>query len=471
MLIGGHPGRLVALSDEGVAALARLTGEGASSEADRVLGRRLVAAGMAHPRFSRAEDSGGSIGRVTVVVPVRDRSAMLDRCLASLGDDYPVVVVDDGSVDPAAVAAACRRRGARLLRRTTSGGPGVARNDALEQIDTELVALVDSDCTVTKGWLPALVRMFDDPAIGGVAPRVRPRPRPDGRPVLARFADAHSPLDMGGEQGEVGPGRKIRYLPSAALVVRREAVADRFDPALRVGEDVDLVWRMSDAGWSVRLVPAVTVWHDEPTTWPAWLRRRFRYGTSAGPLARRHPGRLAPVELRAWPSATVAAGLARRPAVAGALVLAAAGLTARSVRRHGVPFGLTVRWSATSAGWTTVGLGHALTTLAWPALLLGARRSRTGAFAAAVLVLAPPLVEWWRRRPAIDPVRWAVACIADDASYGAGVWVGCIRTRSLGPLTPAFRVRQWDAAPDPVEPGHAGGELASSVAPDAAAVV
>ena len=37
--------------------------------------------------------------------------------------------------------------------------------------------------------------------------------------------------------------------------------------------------------------------HDEPQRWRDLLGRRFRYGTSAGPLARRHPGRLAPLVL------------------------------------------------------------------------------------------------------------------------------------------------------------------------------
>ncbi len=465
MLVGGHPGRLVALSPEGAEALARLSGDGPLSEADRALGRRLVAAGIAHPRLDEGADGGGVAPTVTVVVPARDRSAVLDRLLGSLGDGAPVVVVDDGSLDPAAVAAVCERRGAQLIHRDESGGPGAARNDALDRLDSELVALIDSDCTVADDWLPQLIRHFDDPAIGAVAPRVRPRRPAGAHRVLARFADARSPLDMGAERGEVGPAAKIRYVPTAALVIRRSAMPGRFDPTLRVGEDVDLVWRMCDAGWHVRLAPEVSVWHEEPTSWWAWLHRRFRYGTSAGPLARRHPGRLAPVELRAWPSATVAAALAGRPLAAGGLLIASAVLTAHRVRRHGVPLGLCLRWSAVSAGWTMVGLGHALTTLAWPALLVGARRGRRWAWAAAVLVLTPPLVEWWQRRPAIDPLRWVTACIADDTSYGAGVWVGCIRSRTLGPILPALGGRRTRAVTDQVEPGDEHGERLPGITP------
>jgi hypothetical protein len=72
----------------------------------RALARRLVDVGAAHPvpPPHRADD-------VTVVVPVRDRTAQLARCLAAL--DADVLVVDDGSVDPAAVEEVCRAAGAR----------------------------------------------------------------------------------------------------------------------------------------------------------------------------------------------------------------------------------------------------------------------------------------------------------------------------------------------------------------------
>ena len=70
------------------------------------------------------------------------------------------------------------------------------------------------------------------------------------------------------------------YVPSAALIVRAPV---RFDETLRYGEDVDLVWRLLDAGHRVVYDPSVVVRHHEADV----LRRRFRYGTSAAPLAAR----------------------------------------------------------------------------------------------------------------------------------------------------------------------------------------
>lgn len=437
VLVGGHPGRLITLNADGVNALSLLLEGRPSTDAARSLGQRLVRTGMAHPT-ANTNGRPSDIGRqVTVVVPVRDRSRSLDRCLASLGGHQPVVVVDDGSDDPAAVAEVCERRGAHVIRRHVNGGPGAARNEGMALVRSELVAFVDSDCTVGEGWLDGLVWMFEDPGVGAVAPRVRPE-WTGSRSARSRFSEDHSSLDMGPEPSEVGPDRVVRYVPTTALVMRTSAWDKGFDTDLRVGEDVDLVWRLLDAGWRIRYQPAVTVRHREPSSWASLMARRFRYGTSAGPLARRHPDRLAPLELRPWPTAAVVALLGGTPALGLAMIVASATAIARRVHRHGIPFVLTLRWSAEGAGWTMVGVGRAATMLVAPALVVTAVRSKRTAAALAFLVILPPTVEWWQRRPRLDPVRWSLASIADNVAYGAGVWSGCLRAGTLAPLLPSL---------------------------------
>ena len=309
VLVGGRPGRLITLSPEGAATLASLLTEGPTSVSGGQLARRLVDSGDGpSPAAAGAPSEASPTKRsLTVVVPVQDRSALLDRCLGSLGATAPVVVVDDGSDDPEAIAEVCRRHRARLIRRVANGGPARARNDALSVIDTDLVAFVDSDCTVDAGWPGHLVSMFDDPVIGAVAPRVRPA-RTDtategsdsGPSVRALFSDGRSPLDMGAEPSLVGPDRLVRYVPAAALLVRRCAAGRGFDTGLRLGEDVDFVWRLLDTGWTVRYEPSVTVSHREPSSWRELWARRFRYGTSAGPLSR--------VTRVGWPRSSCAHG-------------------------------------------------------------------------------------------------------------------------------------------------------------------
>ncbi|HEY2563979.1 MAG TPA: mycofactocin biosynthesis glycosyltransferase MftF [Acidimicrobiales bacterium] len=436
-LVGGYPGRLLRLSGSGRTALAGLIAGSRGSVAARRLGRRLVDAGMAHPRPPAAHD----IGDVTVVIPAKDRADLLERCLNAVGPDVPVVVVDDGSARPGPIAEVCRRHRARLVVREHSGGPAVARNDALPEVRTDLIAFLDSDCVPDPNWLVELVGLFGDPEIGAVAPRVLPITvsRSGRATFLDRYGSARSPLDLGPREGEVGPGRPVSYVPTAALVVRRSALGVGFAPALRYGEDVDLVWSMGDAGWHTRYVPSVAVDHGEPSTWLGLLSRRYHYGTSAAPLARRHRGRLAPAVVRPLPAAAVALALCRRPIPAGALSVLSAMALGRRAAKAGIPPDLVARWSGEALIATVEGLGRASTVVAGPVLVAVAATSRRYRWSALALLLAPPTGEWLRRRPALDPLRWSAASLADDFAYGLGVWRGCLRERMFSPLIPSLR--------------------------------
>jgi mycofactocin system glycosyltransferase len=441
VLVGGHPGRLMTLSRDGVDALAALLSDRPLPAGARDLGGRLVEAGMAHPHWTGGARTALPTRDVTVVVPARDRAGELDRCLDSLSLGADVLVVDDASAGPESVTGVCARHGARVITRTVNGGPAAARNEALRSVDTELVAFVDSDCTVPPGWLDGLLPLFEDPTIGAVAPRIRPRPGiPTDGSALGRYTDGRSCLDLGAEPSEVGPERLVRYVPTAALVVRRSALPGGFDPDLRIGEDVDLVWRLAAGGWRVRYEPSVVVHHTEPGSWGGLLARRFHYGTSAGPLARRHGRHLAPVELRPWPTLVAAAVLTGRAGVAVAGLAASTVAMDRSTGGRGIPLAQALRWSAGGAGWTLVGIGRAATILAGPAVAAAALLGRRGRMTSALLVLTPPAVEWCRRRPRLDPVRWTVASVADDVAYGAGVWVGCLASRTVLPLVPSVRL-------------------------------
>jgi mycofactocin system glycosyltransferase len=370
---------------------------------------------------------------VAVVIPVKDRAAELDLCLAAL-DGLRVVVVDDGSASPAAVASVVAAHGATLVRRPRSGGPAAARNTGLAAVaDAEFVAFLDSDCVAPPGWLARLGAHFADPVVGAVAPRVAPLP--SGGPSLRAYALVRSPLDLGTREALVRPGSRVSYVPTAALVVRRSALAP-FDERLRYGEDVDALWRLVDAGWQVRYDPAVEVVHAEPGTWPSYLRRRFHYGTSAGPLAVRHPGRLAPMVWQPWPAAVAALLLARRPVPAVAAGAVAATRLARRLAEAGAPPGMAPALTAQAVGATLRGLGRATTQLALPVALAAGLTGRRRLAVVAALVAGPALEQWWRLRPGIDPLRWTLASVADDVAYGAGVWRGAVRARTAEPLLP-----------------------------------
>ena len=192
-------------------------------------------------------------------------------------------------------------------------------------------------------------------------------------------------------RGRSGPGSRIPFVPSAALLVRVDAASgpDLFDATLRGGEDVDLVWRLAEAGWDVRYEPASTVAHDGPASLWSFLARRAFYGTTAAPLARRHADALAPVHVSGWSLAVWTLAWARRPLLAQAVLAASVVILARRLR--GLVRDPVAVAAHIAGGGTTRAALPALGSLAraWsPALVLGLAFRRTRR--ASALALAPP---------------------------------------------------------------------------------
>jgi glycosyltransferase involved in cell wall biosynthesis len=92
---------------------------------------------------------------ISVVIPVRDGAATLERCLsAAFASRYPrfeVVVVDDGSRDGTAEVAA--RFPCKLVRLGRHGGVSRARNAGAAASSGELLVFIDADCLLCEDAL------------------------------------------------------------------------------------------------------------------------------------------------------------------------------------------------------------------------------------------------------------------------------------------------------------------------------
>ncbi|HEV7655786.1 MAG TPA: mycofactocin biosynthesis glycosyltransferase MftF [Mycobacteriales bacterium] len=431
LLVGGQPLRVLKLNPAAARVVAGWQAGGGSpaGAAETALATRLHRTGLA---VLRADTSPWTAADVTVVVPARDRAGALDRCLASVGDGPRVLVVDDASRDAAAVARVAGKHGAELVVRAVNGGPGAARNTGLAAVGTPLVGFVDSDCVLPPGWLVGLLPVLAD-GTAVAAPRVVGR---GGDGPLARYETTAGPLDLGAAAGPVGAGTRVGYLPAAVLLCRRDALGAGFDETMRVGEDVDLVWRVAGAGHPVRYEPRVVVEHETRTGFGSWFGQRQGYGRGGAALAARHPDRLAPVVISRWSLPALACLAARKPGWAlGCTALTAVGLWTRLPAGPGRA-GESARLTAQGLGWTLLGLAEAAARPWLPALLAASVVSRRARRATA-LALAVRLVRTrGGRSPDLAPATWAALRVADDLAYGTGIWQGVLRDREPGPVLP-----------------------------------
>ncbi len=494
LLFGGSPPRVVRLRPAAVELLAGLPPDGrfvVDGPARASLARLLTDRGLAHPRPPESPPLPGTpvAADVTVVVPVRDRTDGVRRLLEALDPALRVVVVDDGSaipvtplqlapnaLDPGSCAGLSRsepveahtaRPALTVLRHARSRGPAAARNTGLRAVATPLVAFLDSDVVPRSGWIEAVLPQLADPAVGLVAPRIvaldheADSPRRTVAAAVGAYERARSSLDLGADEALVVPHGRVSYVPSAALVARVAALGTAaasgtsagagFDESMPVAEDVDLVWRLHAAGWRCRYVPAAEVAHEHRTAVPAWLARKAYYGTGAAPLARRHPGNVAPVVLPGWAALVVALVLAqRRWSLAAAVAVsgtAAVRLAKDLPGRRSAP--LAVELVGRSLAGTAVQTAGALNRHWWPAAALVAVRSRRMRRALVVAGVAEALLDRHRHPGALGPVGHLLAHRLDDWAYGAGLWWGAVAHRTPGALWPAIGTRHRPAGTSP----------------------
>lgn len=226
--------------------------------------------------------------RISVVVCTYNGSRTLDECLAGLTaldyPDYEVIVIDDGSTDASAEIA--RRYPVRLLS-TENRGLSRARNTGLELATGRIVAYIDDDAYPDPHWLHHLATTFlrhDYAAVGG------PNLAPPGDGWIAECV-ANAP---GNPVHVLVTDRDAEHIPGCNMAFRKSALeaVGGFDAQFRVaGDDVDLCWRLADAGFRLGFNPAAVVWHHRRNSLRAYWRQQRGYGRAEGMLQRRWPER------------------------------------------------------------------------------------------------------------------------------------------------------------------------------------
>src|SRR6201991_2005865 len=294
-LLGGSPTRLLRLAPAAQTLLAggRLEVHDAVSAQ---LARTLLDATVAHPR-----PAGGPSHRdVTIVIPVRDNIYGLRRLVAALRGLQSVIATGGPSTPIRHDDLPGAHPDIEILRHVQSRGPAAARNTGLAACKTGYVAFLDSDVIPRRGWLEALLGHFCDPTVALVAPRIVGLAHTDN--PVARYEAIRSSLDLGHREAPIIPYTTVSYVPSAAIICRTSPLRDvgGFDETLRSGEDVDLCWRLVEAGARLRYEPIAQVAHDHRTQLRDWIARKAFYGESAAPLSVRHPDKIAPLMISGW---------------------------------------------------------------------------------------------------------------------------------------------------------------------------
>jgi mycofactocin system glycosyltransferase len=427
LLAGGAPWRLLHLPGGSRAVAERWVGGGVVGAGEERFARTLVQQGLLHPLYH----GDVNIDDVDVIIPVRDDVASLRSLLTQL-KGFHVTVIDDGSVHSGLVSECAEQFGVKLIQLEENQGPAGARNAGYLATSRALLWFIDVDVVVDNApdVLGRLSAQFADPLLGAIAPRVCGGA---GSTIRDDFERRFGPLDMGPRSGLVISGGPISYVPSACLLIRRSAFGDGFDEMLRAGEDVDLVWRLSDQGWLVRYDCDVVVVHRARGTWRDWWNQRVRYGASSSDLAERYGTRVAPVRTDTWTLIAWLSVLASKPAI-GARIVRVARRSLRERLASNTDDPDHVSSEVVTKGMLRAGgpLARSVVRTFGPLVVLAALHPRLRR--KAIIVFALGTV--WRWRHTKFHASDVPLAMADDLAYSVGVAQGAWSSKSLQALTP-----------------------------------
>jgi O-antigen biosynthesis protein len=223
---------------------------------------------------------------VSVVVCTYNGARTLEQCLRSLlaldYPDYEIIVVDDGSTD-ATRDILSRFPRVRAIHQENHG-LSHARNAGLRAATGAIVAYTDSDCFADANWLTHLVDQFycsGAAAVGG--PNLTPE---DGWLAACVAASPGQPTHV------LESDQVAEHIPGCNMAFRRDALAaiNGFDAQYRkAGDDVDVCWRLQQAGHWISFAPGAIVWHHRRHSPRAYLRQQADYGEAEALLRFKHP--------------------------------------------------------------------------------------------------------------------------------------------------------------------------------------
>jgi glycosyltransferase involved in cell wall biosynthesis len=228
-------------------------------------------------------------GDLTVVIPTRDRLPILERTLDALAHQtvsgFSVVVVLDGE-DQTMPGA---RDGVRFVQ-VAQGGPGRARNLGVAETSTPLLLFLGDDMIPT----PQLVErhLARHAAEGGptvaVLGSVDWHPEVKRTPLVQWIDRAGMQFELAGIGDDAGWGRF--YSCNVSLPRALFDAANGFDPTFTYYyEDLDIAYRLRDAGMSLRYEPEARVEHVHVYDEASYERRLRGIAVGEHMLMQRQP--------------------------------------------------------------------------------------------------------------------------------------------------------------------------------------
>ena len=232
--------------------------------------------------------------KFSIIVPVYNRPKEIDELLKSLtkqefSEDFEVLIIEDGSTDKSESIVENYKPQLDLkyyFKENT--GAGASRNFGMQKATGNYFIILDSDVIVPKQYLSevskALEHNFTD-AFGG------PDAAHESFTSLQKAINYSmtSVLTTGGIRGKKKSVGKFQPRSFNLGLSKKAFEATNGFSKLKVGEDIDLTFRLWENKFETQLIENAFVYHKRRSTIKQFFKQTFAFGTARPQLNKRYP--------------------------------------------------------------------------------------------------------------------------------------------------------------------------------------
>lgn len=205
---------------------------------------------------------------ISIIIPAFNEAEYLSQTIASLNDQdfprdqYEIIVVDNNSADDSSSVA--RKAGADKVIKEIKQGTNAARQRGIKESEGRIVALIDADCVAPRAWVSSIHLAFHDPRNADVGMAFGIYDYYDIG-IINRFVALFSQnflIPVWVWLSRLIYRHKVFIAPGGNMSLRREAIeaiGGLNTDYVFWGDDVDTVLRISDAGYRILRLSALTV--------------------------------------------------------------------------------------------------------------------------------------------------------------------------------------------------------------------
>ncbi|MEE9374481.1 MAG: bifunctional riboflavin kinase/FAD synthetase [Saprospiraceae bacterium] len=230
--------------------------------------------------FRLKNDQNHENAKVTIAILNYNGEEMLEaylpKMLYSSKGNFDICVIDNASTDKSVYFLEQWHPEVKIIQLTENHGFAGGYNRGIESINTEYMALINSDVLVTDNWLDTIIDLLEsDNSIAAVQPKILSLEEKS----TFEYAGAGGGLidklgypfcrgrifdNIEEDSGQYNDTSEVFWISGAAMVIRTDLFKKfgGFDPDYFAHhEEIDLCWRLKNAGYNLKYLGTSTVYH------------------------------------------------------------------------------------------------------------------------------------------------------------------------------------------------------------------